>query len=199
MDDYQSFLESKKKTHQPTGFESGELKYDLFEFQKFVCKRALKHGKYAVFSGTDTDKTRQQLVWSQKIVEHTKKPVLILAPLAVSGQTIKEAQKIGIHVYRWNEHIYTFLNAIYIINYEQLENIEQHIHIFGGVALDEASIIKNHEGAYRNKIIDLFYNTQFKSVWTATPSPNDPMELGNYAEFLNVMSRNEMLAMYFVH
>ena len=199
MDDYQSFLESKKKTHQPTGFEVNELKYDLFEFQKFVCKRALKHGKYAVFSGTGTGKTRQQLVWSQKIVEHTKKPVLILAPLAVSGQTIKEAQKIGIHVYRWNEHISTFLDAIYIINYEQLENIEQHIHIFGGVALDEASIIKNHEGAYRNKIIDLFYNTQFKSVWTATPSPNDPMELGNYAEFLNVMSRNEMLAMYFVH
>lgn len=137
-----------------------------------------------------------QITWSNEVVKHTGKPVLILAPLAVAGQTIDEGTKIGINVNRLQSEP---VSGIYIINYDQLENIEQWISLFGGIALDEASILKNHEGAYRNKIIELFLFTQFKSVWTATPSPNDPMEIGNYSEFLDVMPRNEMLAMYFVH
>lgn len=207
MQDYLEFLDSKKKTHAHFGFDAGINHEHLFEFQNFVVNRALKNGKYAVFSGTGTGKTRQQLVWADAVVKHTNKPVLILAPLAVSGQTIKEGEAIGIQVHRIfegttieNRDVFNHVhNAIYIINYEQLDNIHDLIHYFGGIALDEGSIIKNHEGAYRNQIIEWFYNTPFKSVWTATPSPNDPMELGNYAEFLNIMSRQEMLAMYFVH
>lgn len=200
-DAYLDFLEKKRKVHVESGFDVGDLNYDLFEFQKFVVKRALHHGKYAVFSGTGTGKTRQQLAWANEIVKHTDSDVLILAPLAVSGQTIKEGKSIGIEVRRWcDDELYATDEAIYIINYEQLENLPiEFIKTLGGIALDEASIIKNHEGAYRNKIIELFYDTPYKSVWTATPSPNDPMELGNYSEFLNVMPRNEMLAMYFVH
>lgn len=127
-----------------------------------------------------------QITWSDEVAQKTGKPTLLLAPLGVGEQTKNEAENIGINLHR-----------IKIKNYEQLENIDESL--YAGVALDEGSIIKNHEGAYRNLIIDKFKLTPYKSVWTATPSPNDPMEIGNYAEFLDVMSRNEMLAMYFVH
>lgn len=193
---YLEFLEKKRITHQHTGFDAKVKSSELFKFQNFVVNTALKAGKYGVFSGTGTGKTRMQVTWSNEVAKFTGKPVLILAPLAVSGQTIDEGNKIGIAVNRLSE---TPTTGIYIINYDQLDNIEQWIELFGGIALDEASILKNHEGAYRNKIIELFLYTQFKSVWTATPSPNDPMEIGNYSEFLDVMPRNEMLAMYFVH
>ena len=193
---YQEFLLGKKKGHIPSGFDVAKLSDGLFEFQKFVTKRALHHGKYAVFSGTGTGKTRMQVEWAHRVCEHTGNPVLIFAPLAVSGQTILEAEKMGITVTRLIGKPET---GVYITNYDQIENIQEWVSIFGGIALDEGSILKNHEGAMRNKIIEWFSDTPYKAVFTATPSPNDPMELGNYAEFLNVMSRNEMLAMYFVH
>lgn len=193
---YQEFLSKKKVTHKHTGFDASIDSMDLFPFQNHVVNKGLRVGKYGVFSGTGTGKTRMQITWSNEVLKHTGSPVLILAPLAVAGQTINEGSKIGIVVQRLTEMP---TNGIYIINYDQLENIEQWINLFGGIALDEASILKNHEGAYRNKIMELFLHTQFKSVWTATPSPNDPMEIGNYSEFLDVMPRNEMLAMYFVH
>ena len=196
MNEYLDFLAKKKVTHKHTGFDAGVNSKELFPFQNHVVNKSLMVGKYGVFSGTGTGKTRMQITWGNEVAKYTGKPVLILAPLAVSGQTIEEGGKIGVEVKKLTD---TPTVGIYIINYDQLENIEQYIPLFGGIALDEASILKNHEGAYRNKIIELFLYTQFKSVWTATPSPNDPMEIGNYSEFLDVMPRNEMLAMYFVH
>lgn len=193
---YQDFLKSKKIVHEHCGFNYTEDSKQLFPFQNHVVKKSLSAGKYGVFSGTGTGKTRMQLTWGQAVADHTKMPVLILAPLAVSGQTIEEGGEIGVSVKRLSEKP---VSGVYIINYDQLDNIEQWVSLFGGIALDEASILKNHEGAYRNKLIELFTFTKFKSVWTATPSPNDPMEIGNYSEFLDVMPRNEMLAMYFVH
>lgn len=194
---YGEFLDTKRKAHIHTGFDAN-IDYDfLFPFQNYIVNAALLAGKYAIFSGTGTGKSRMQLTWANEVCKYTKKPVLILAPLAVSSQTVAEAEKVGIFAERL---IGEPNKAIpYIINYDQLDNIQQYIHLFGGVALDEGSIIKNEEGVYRNKIIDWFKKTQFKSVWTATPSPNDSMEIGNYSEFLDVMRRNEMLAMYFVH
>ncbi len=127
-----------------------------------------------------------QLEWAYQVSKHTNGQVLILAPLAVVGQTEQECIKFGIP----NE-------KITITNYEQIENID--CSIFSGVVIDESSILKSFEGATRNLIIDNFKNTPYKLACTATPSPNDPMELGNHAEFLDVMSRNEMLAMYFIH
>src|SRR5690606_18559346 len=203
MNEYQEFLESKRKLHKPSGFEVEEstLPNNLFPFQKFVVKRALANGKYGVFSGTGTGKTRMQLTWLNEVNKHTNRPVLLLAPLAVSSQTIEEGERIGIK-------ISYLLNAVgedeikdglFVINYDQLDNIKEYIPKFSAVALDEGSILKSEDGATRNKLIDWFQKTPYKAVFTATPSPNDPMEIGNYAEFLNVMSRNEMLAMYFVH
>lgn len=193
---YEQFLETKRITHQHTGFDANVNSKYLFLFQNYVVTESLKAGKYGIFSGTGTGKTRMQLSWAKHVCGYTDKPVLILAPLAVAGQTIKEGELIKIKVNRLTEQP---TKGIYIINYDQLDNIEQWIPLFGGVALDEGSILKNNEGVYRNKLIDLFRMTQFKSVFTATPSPNDPMEIGNYSEFLDVMPRNEMLAMYFVH
>src|SRR6478609_8354239 len=203
MTTYEEFLESKQKKHVLSGFDVQELDLNkhLFPFQKFIVKRALKAGRYAIFADCGLGKTLMQLEWSHKVVEHTEKPVLILAPLAVTGQTIQEGNKFGIEIMKWLPEFNTMHEVpagIYITNYEQLENITI-IDDFAGIVLDESSILKNFEGATKKLILDCFSQTPYKLACTATPSPNDPMELGNHSEFLDVMSRNEMLAMYFVH
>jgi len=194
MNNYHDFLESKKKTHVLSGFElqSDLLNKSLFEFQQFIVLRALKAGKYAIFADCGLGKTLMQLEWANQVSLYTGKKVLILAPLAVSGQTIQEGSKFGINVSKIEGGA-----NIEISNYEQLENIDSSN--YAGIVLDESSILKNYEGAIKQLIIDKFKNTPYKLACTATPSPNDPMELGNHSEFLDVMSRNEMLAMYFVH
>lgn len=195
MNDYLEFLKQKQKAHVLSGFDVEQLNPNLFDFQKFIVKRALKAGKYAIFADCGLGKTLMQLEWANQVTRHTNKPVLILAPLAVSGQTIKEAQKFGLQCEKLKSDV--FGQGVYITNYEQLEKID--CAVFGGIVLDESSILKNFEGATKKLIIDRFLYTPYKLACTATPSPNDPMELGNHAEFLDVMSRNEMLAMYFVH
>jgi DNA modification methylase len=186
MNNYIEFLKTKQKTHITSGFEVKELNNKLFAFQDFIVKRALKAGKYAIFADCGLGKTLMQLTWAEQVSIHTNKPVLILAPLAVVGQTKQEGLKFEIN-----------MNLIEINNYEQLDNIDTNK--YSGIVLDESSILKNFEGSIKKSIIDKFKNTPYKLACTATPSPNDPMELGNHSEFLDVMSRNEMLAMYFVH
>jgi DNA modification methylase len=195
MNEYQKFLKGKEKRIVESGFEvqDCDLNPRLFDFQKFCIKRALKKGKYALFESCGLGKTIQQLEWANQVYKHTNKPVLILAPLSVSLQTIDEGRKFGIEVIKYNGSN----NPIQISNYEQLDNID--CSIFSGIVLDESSILKSFDGSTKKKIIESFKNTPYKLACTATPSPNDPMELGNHAEFLDVMSYNEMLAMYFVH
>lgn len=147
-----------------------------------------------------THNTVQQLEWAQKVVEHINKPVLILAPLAVVSQTIKEGVKFGYVVNEVpdNDDYFTpTTNGIFITNYDNLEHVDAKS--FGGIILDESSILKNFQGKTKQKLIDDFRSTPYKLACTATPSPNDTTELCNHAEFLDVMPRNEMLAMYFVH
>lgn len=186
--EYLEFLEKKQKKHTLSGFDIDEnqLNGSMFPFQKFIVKRALKAGKYAIFADCGLGKTLMQLEWSSQVVKQTNKPVLILAPLAVVGQTKQEGIKFGID-----------MSNIHVNNYDQLENIDTSI--YSGIVLDESSILKNFEGATKQLIVDRFKSTPYKLACTATPSPNDPMELGNHSEFLDVMGRNEMLAMYFVH
>lgn len=188
MKDYKQFLKTKQKNHVLSGFDIDESKLNsnLFDFQKFIVKRALKAGKYAIFADCGLGKTLMQLEWASQVNKHTNKPVLILAPLVVVEQTKREASKFNIDI--------EYIDAD---NYEQLENIDSLK--YSGVVLDESSILKNYEGATKKLILDKFSHTPYKLACTATPSPNDPMELGNHSEFLDVMSRNEMLAMYFVH
>jgi len=183
---YEQFLKTKQKQHILSGFETDDLNENLFPFQKFIVKRALKAGKYAIFADCGLGKTLMQLSWAEQVFKYTSKPVLILAPLAVKGQTIQEGLKFGID-----------MSLIEVNNYDQLDNIDTEK--YSGIVLDESSILKNFEGSTKKSIIDKFKLTPYKLACTATPSPNDPMELGNHSEFLDVMGRNEMLAMYFVH
>lgn len=194
--EYESFLLSKQKTHVQSGFELPESQVNplLFDFQKFIVLRALKAGKYAIFADCGLGKTLMQLEWAKQVAAHTKGNVLILCPLAVAGQTIEEGKRFGYDVARVGGKS---ADGIYISNYDQLDNIDCS-ELFG-IVLDESSLVKSHEGVMRNKIMDYFKKTPYKLACTATPSPNDPMELGNHSEFLDAMTRNEMLAMYFVH
>lgn len=197
MEQYIEFLKSKVKGRTESGFDVSDdaLNENLFPFQKFIVRRAIKAGKYAIFADCGLGKTLMQLEWAKHVTRKTDKPVLILAPLAVSGQTIQEGVKFGIEVEKLKSDV--FGQGIYITNYEQLDNID--CSQFSGIVLDESSILKNFDGQTKKMIIDNFSATPYKLACTATPSPNDPMELGNHSEFLDVMSRNEMLAMYFVH
>jgi len=177
--EYLEFLKSKNKTTVESGFEIQDeyLNAKLFEFQKFIVKKAIKAGKYAIFADCGLGKTFMQLEWASLVATQTQMPVLILAPLAVVGQTIKQGEMFGIEVFEYNFDATPCLNepAIFITNYEQLENID--CSIFGGIALDESSILKNFEGATKELIIEKFLHTPYKLACTATPSPNDPMEL----------------------
>jgi hypothetical protein len=186
--EYKQFIEKKQKGVYVSGFDVNEsdLNINMFPFQKHIVKRALSVGKFAIFADCGLGKTLMQLEWANQVSKHTNRPVLILCPLAVVGQTLQEAVKFGIDT-----------ALIHVNNYEQLTNID--CSVYSGVVLDESSILKNFEGETKKQIIDSFSKTPYKLACTATPSPNDTMELCNHAEFLNVMSRSEMLAMYFVH
>lgn len=194
--EYRQFLERKKTHIKESGFnvELTELNPILFPFQRHCVRRALKLGKYALFENTGLGKTIQQLEWGWQIIKRHGGKVVIIAPLAVVGQTIEEGRKFGYTVYRVGE---SSEDGLYITNYDQIENLT--VSEYEGVVLDESSILKNFDGATKQLIIDTFRQTPYKLACTATPSPNDVMELGNHAEFLDVMSRNEMLAMYFIH
>ena len=199
--EYQEFLDQKKQQRVESGFvvNDEELNPALFPFQKYCVKRALAVGKFALFEDCGLGKTIQQLEWAQKVCEKIDKPVLILAPLAVISQTIKEGEKFGYVVKEIGDMDYQqdMETGIYITNYDNMEHIEAYH--FGGVVLDESSILKNFQGKTRTALIDEFRNTPYKLACTATPSPNDTTEICNHSEFLDVMSRTEMLAMYFVH
>lgn len=193
---YQDFLNTKKRLHKKTGFEIDEnkLNINLFPFQKYIVKKALKSGKYAIFADCGLGKTIMQLDWARQVSLHTNKPVLILCPLAVAAQTIKEGGKFGIEVQKIKSEIIG--QGIFISNYEQLENID--CSIFSGIVLDESSILKNFTGHYKNLIIELFKTTPYKLACTATPSPNDLNEIGNHSQFLNVLDAQDMRSKWFV-
>lgn len=198
--EYNEFLEQKKTQRIESGFkvEDADLNPALFPFQKYCVKRALAVGKFALFEDCGLGKTIQQLEWAQKVFERTSQPVLILAPLAVISQTIKEGEKFGYTVRDYDEFPINLDECgIYITNYDNLSNVD--VSAFVGIVLDESSILKNFQGKIRTFIIDSFRRTPYKLACTATPSPNDTTEICNHAEFLDVMSRSEMLAMYFVH
>lgn len=186
--EYKEFLNSKRKTFIESGFEinESELNNNLFDFQKYIVKSALKKGRFAIFADCGLGKTLMQLSWANAVFNHTNKKVLILAPLAVSGQTKQEAIKFGIN-----------MDSFDITNYEQLSNLD--CSIYSGIVLDESSILKNYNGSTKQLILDTFKNHKYKLACTATPSPNDHIELGNHAEFLNVMTSKEMVSIFFIN
>lgn len=198
MMNYTDFITSKSFEIENSGFdiEKEILNENLYDFQKDIVKWALKKGKAAIFADCGLGKTLMQLEWANQIHKKTGKNVLILAPLAVSKQTQAEGLKFGISV-NIAEKQEEVVPGINITNYEKLDRFIASE--FVGIVLDESSILKSFVGKIRNSIIENFYKTPFKLACTATPAPNDYMELGNHSEFLGVMTRNEMLSMYFIH
>ena len=196
MSDYQSFLDSKRLTQKPCGFEPVDLNPHLFDFQRDIVKWACRKGRAAIFADCGMGKTIMQLSWAEQIYRHRGGFVLIVAPLAVSAQTVREGRMFGIEVNKCRK-ARDLKPGINITNYEMLSHFEGID--FSAVVLDESSILKSYSGAIRNQIIDMFKFTPFKLACTATPAPNDYMELGNHSEFLGCMDRTEMLAMFFIH
>lgn len=198
MVDYKEFLESKKLFVDSVGFRvsADDINIHAKLFQSDIVRWSLQKGRAAIFAGTGLGKTFMQLEYANKVCIYTGGDVLIVAPLAVAQQTVREGEKFGIEVNycRSQEEI---MPGITITNYEMLHkfNLEHFI----GVVLDESSILKSFTGKVRNQIIESFSKTPYRLACTATPAPNDIMELCNHAEFLGVMKRSEMLAMWFVH
>jgi superfamily II DNA or RNA helicase len=183
---YIDFIETKSFASRQAGFDADLSSYSVFPYQKDIVRWACMRGKAAIFADTGLGKTMMQLTWASQVVKKTGGKVIILAPLAVKEQTIAEAEKFGIS-----------LNNIDVNNYEQLHNIEPSQ--YEGVVLDESSILKGINSKTRKLVQQCFNDTPYRLSCTATPSPNDFMELGTQSEFLGVMSQVEMLAMFFVH
>jgi hypothetical protein len=196
---YEDFLTFKKARVSPSGFDCPEnqLPSFLFDYQKYIVSLSLSKGKFAIFAGTGLGKTAMQLTWADAVHNHTNQSILILAPLAVAKQTaFDESPKFGITV-QYCQSQADVINGVNITNYEKLDRFD--CQQFAGIVLDESSILKSFTGAIRNQLIEQFAQTPYRLACSATPSPNDHMELCNHAEFLGIMSRTEMLAQFFVH
>jgi len=193
MNNYADFLAEKSFSAPVTGLTAiPGLSLSLFPFQSDIVKWALKRGRAAIFADCGMGKTLMQLEWAR----HVPGNVLILAPLAVAKQTVHEGEKFGISV-RYCRDQSDVQPGITIANYEMLSHFDPDY--FTGIVLDESSILKAYDGKTRTAIIQSFQKTPFRLACTATPAPNDYMELGNHSEFLSIMSRVEMLSMFFVH
>jgi hypothetical protein len=195
--DYVEFLETKEQTAPAVGIEVSAVSDALFPFQQAVVRWALRRGKAAIFANTGLGKTAMQLEWARQVAAHTGGNVLLLAPLAVAKQTQAEALKLlGLDVQLVRE-LADVRPGVNVCNYDRLHLLSEAD--WDGIVLDESSILKAYDGKRRTAIIDGFASVPFKLACTATPAPNDFTELGNHSQFLDVMSRTEMLAKFFVH
>ena len=192
---YREFLEAKARRHSSAGVDVNpeSIHASLHDWQRRIVVTALHRGRSAVFADTGLGKTRMQIEWSRLVAPSA----LIIAPLSVARQTVREASKIDADVRYVRRPEEVVPGSVSITNYELAHHF--HAEMFDAVALDESSILKNFTGSTRNALIAQWRDTPFRSSWSATPAPNDVTELCNQAEFLGVMPRNEMLAAYFVH
>jgi len=194
--EYDEFLTRRQIGVTDFGFECGAINPMLYGFQRDIVQWAARKGRCGIFADCGLGKTPMQLEWARLVCEHTGGSVLILAPLAVAGQTKREGAKFGIDVTIARDAS-QIVRGINIANYEMLHHFDPAS--FDGIVLDESSILKNYAGHYRNLLIESFKDTPYRLCCTATPAPNDFMEIGNHSEFLGVMKRTEMLSAFFVH
>jgi DNA modification methylase/superfamily II DNA or RNA helicase len=193
---YDEYIESKAISSPECGFDAAGISESCFPFQADIIRWATKKGRCAIFADCGLGKTIMQLEWAKQVHAKTSGNVLILAPLSVSKQTQREGAKFGVNV-TICENQDDVKPGINITNYEKLHHFTPDE--FAGIVLDESSILKSFDGKTRTQIIESFKETPYRLACTATPAPNDYMELGNHAEFLGVMTRTEMLSMFFVH
>ena len=195
MSTYAEFLKSKASRHQSTGVDVPDdlIHPSLHDWQRRIVRTALRRGRSAVFADTGLGKTRMQIEWARL----TGESALILAPLSVARQTVREAARIDADVRYVRRPEDVAPGSVSITNYELAHHFDPAM--FDAIALDESSILKNFTGSTRNALIVQWAQTPYRSSWSATPAPNDVTELCNQAEFLGVATRSEMLAAYFVH
>jgi hypothetical protein len=186
--DYGAFLASKRREWTGVGIDPGPLPDGLFPFQAALTRWALRKGRAALWADTGLGKTRMQVAWAAQIPGR----VLILAPLAVAPQTIAEAARIGVRVVPLGQD-----GQIEITNYEQLHHVDPSR--YAGVVSDESSILKTFMGVTKRKLLTMFAETRYRLACTATPAPNDHLELGNHAAFLGIMPANEMISRWFIN
>ena len=193
---YDDFVAAKLGIVQSAGIDAPMRDYALFPHQRDLTSWALRRGRAAIFADTGLGKMRMAIAWADMVCSHTKQPVIILCPLAVAQQFVAEGILMGIEVTHCRES-HEVRHGINITNYDRMHKFD--MSMFGGVALDESSIIKSHSSKTLALLMEAFRSTPYKLCCTATPSPNDWTELGTHAEFLGVRSRSEMLAEFFVH
>jgi hypothetical protein len=193
-DDYRRFLESKRDLGNPHGFEPLEIPEFLFPFQRSLVTWAIRKGRAALFCDCGMGKTPMQLVWADNVVRHTGSPVLILTPLAVSAQAVREADKFGIMAAQSRDGSLPSA-PIVVTNYEKLKHFSPSD--FSGVVCDESSILKGFGGATRAAITEFMRTIPYRLLCTATAAPNDYIELGTSAEALGEMGFQDMLTMFF--
>ncbi len=193
---YTDFLESKRVVVKPAGFDIADqdINKQLFDWQRRIVQWAIKRGRAALFEDCGLGKTAQQVEWSRIVNAHTGKPVIILAPLAVADQTVREGEKFGVSVTKCTSQR-DIKPGVNVTNYEKLDKFTPDG--FGGIVLDESSILKAYDGKTRHRITDFAKGIDFRLCCTATPAPNDLVELCNHAEFLDIMSGKEILALFF--
>jgi hypothetical protein len=194
---YADFLARKRIADPMTGIATAvDLPAVLKPHQRDIVQWALRRGRAAIFAGTGLGKTLMELAWGEQVAAFTGKPVLIFAPLAVSAQHIREAAKFGLSA-RFVRNQDEVGPGVNVTNYQKIDHFD--LSLFGGICLDESSILKSTDGKYRTRIIQECASVPFRLAATATPAPNDFMELGNHAEFLSVMSYTDMLSTFFTH
>jgi len=193
--DYRVFLERKTHLGNQSGFAPLFMPDFLFPFQRALITWAIEKGRAAIFADCGLGKTQMQLVWAQNVVEKTCKPVLILTPLSVGAQTIREAAKFGIEAKQSRDG--TVAAPITVTNYQQLHKFDWQQ--FGGVVCDESSILKNFDGAIKGQVTDFMRKLPYRLLCTATAAPNDYIELGTSSEALGELRRVEMMAHFFNH
>lgn len=196
MSSYQEFIDSKNITNDYFGFEQKNISQSLFDFQQAIVGWAVKKGRAAIFADTGLGKTAMQIEWARQVANHTNGNVLIVAPLCVANQTVREGVKFGVSI-NYCRSQDAVKSGINITNYEMLKHFD--VSTFAGVVLDESSILKSYMGKTKRMIIDACESVQYRLACTATPSPNDYLELGNHAEFLGVMPSNEMIMRFFIN
>lgn len=192
--DYLEFLENKKHSIGDFGFKANYIPDMAFDFQKAIIEKAVSKGRMAIFADTGLGKTLIQVAIAQNIVNHTNGKVLILTPLAVAFQFILEAEKLGITDIEYSKDG-NFSKSIVICNYERLHYFNKEE--FQGVILDESSILKNFDGKIKNQVTSFVKKIPFRFLSTATPSPNDFIELGTSSEALGYMGYMDMLTKFF--
>jgi superfamily II DNA or RNA helicase len=192
--EYLKFLERKKHTIGDFGFEPNYIPDIAFDFQKYIIEKSIRKGRIAIFADTGLGKTLMQLSIAKNIINHTNKKVLILTPLAVAFQFILEAEKLGIDDIEYSKDG-KHTKKIVICNYERLHYFDQND--FVGVILDESSILKNFDGKIKGQVNAFIKKIPFRYLSTATPSPNDFIELGTSSEALGYMGYMDMLGKFF--